>query len=408
MRIAHRLSQARESGTARINRIVLAREARGERIIKLNVGEPDFDTPSFVAAAANRAIQAGQTRYTNVAGTAELRDAVAQKFRDENGIQCAADDVIVGTGAKQLIFNAILATAQEGDEVIIPTPSWVSYPDIAIIAGAHPVMVSCGVETGFKITASQLAKALSERTRWLLLNSPGNPTGAVYSAAEISELVEILRPFPNACVISDDIYEKIIFDGGKFSTMAEIAPDLAESRILTVNGVSKSHAMTGWRIGYAVGPRPLILAMTKLQSQSTTNASSISQAAALAALTQRQSSEEFIARCLGAYQSRRDKLLARLVDIPGLQCQPPQGAFYAFVSCQELLTGGRVDPANGARLQTDADFCEFLLRHAGTAVVPGTEFGGEGYFRISFATSQEAIDEAVERIRTVIHDLLAA
>ncbi len=407
MQIAQRLTKTRESATARIHRIVLEREVRGESIIKLNIGEPDFDTPHFVAEAAFRAIQEGQTRYTNVAGTAELREAVAEKFRDEDGIKCTADEVIVGTGAKQLIFNAILATVNEGDEVIIPVPSWVSYPDIAVIAGARPIRVKCSSETGFKMTSSQLACALSSRTRWVILNSPSNPTGSVYSAAEITELAEILRSFPQVLVLSDDIYAKIIFDGGEFSTMAAMAPDLAQERILTVNGVSKSYAMTGWRVGYGVGPRRLISAMNTIQSQSTTNASSVSQAAALAALTQRQESEEFIAKCLAAYQSRRDKWLKGLAKIPQLRCQPPQGAFYAFVSCQSLLLGQYKNPLTGEALRTDLEFCEFLLRRVGVAVVPGTEFGGDGYFRISFATSEAEIDEACGRLQTAVDEIVS-
>ncbi len=398
MRIAGRIDRARESGTARIARITAKKEAHGERILKLNVGEPDFGTPEFIADAARRAVKEGKTRYTDVAGTPALRRAAAEKFRTENGIECAMDQIIIGTGAKQLIFNALMATVETGDEVVIPAPSWVSYPDMAAIAGARPVIVPCGRETGFKLTAPRLAAALSDRTRWVILNSPCNPTGAVYSAGELRDLADALRPFPQAAALSDDIYEKIVFDGAEFATMAEIAPDLS-GRILTVNGVSKSHAMTGWRIGYAAGPRDLISAMIKLQSQSTTNASSIGQEAALAALTQGEQSRKFVSGCVAAYQRRRDFLMERLAGIRGLRCDPPQGAFYAFVSCAGLF--GRSAPGGGV-LKNDADFCEFLLRHARVSAVPGSEFGGEGYFRLSFAVSEETLEETCRRIHAAV------
>ena len=401
MRMASRMARARESGTARIARITSEREVQGERILKLNIGEPDFDTPDFIVGAALRAMAEGKTRYTDVAGTRELREAAAEKFRSENSIDCTSDQVVIGTGAKQLIFNALMATLEKGDEAIIPTPSWVSYPDIASIAGAKPVVVPCGGGAGFKLTAEQLEKALSGRTRWLILNSPCNPTGAVYSAGELRDLADWLRHHPQVGVLCDDIYEKIVFHGAEFSTMAEVAPDLSD-RILTVNGVSKSHAMTGWRIGYAVGPRPLIAAMIKLQSQSTTNASSIGQAAALAALTRLELSNEFVSGCLSAYQRRRDLILKGLSRISGLDCSPPEGAFYAFVSCRSLF--GRTIPG-GSVLSNDSEFCEYLLRQAGVSVVPGSEFGGEGYFRLCFAASEETLEEACERIHAAVDAL---
>lgn len=389
---------ARESGTARIARITAEQEALGVTILKLNIGEPDFNTPEFIADAARRAIKEGKTRYTDVAGTPELRRAAAEKFQTENNICCSPDQVIIGTGAKQLIFNALMSTLQEGDEVVVATPSWVSYPDITTIAGAKPVIVNCGVETGFKITAPQLCKAISERTRWVILNSPCNPTGAVYSDLELQELAETLREFPKAAVMCDDIYEKIIFDGAKFSTMAQVAPDLTP-RILTVNGVSKSHAMTGWRIGYATGPRELISAMIKLQGQSTTSASSISQFATLAALTETEKSKRFIGDCVVAYQRRRDYLINELSKIHGLACVVPQGAFYAFVSCRELC--GSTTNRN-ERIENDLDFCEYLLRDFRVSTVPGTEFGGPGFIRLSFAVADEILAEACISIENAV------
>ena len=397
MRIAKRIADARESGTARIARLTGELEAAGQ----LNVGEPDFDTPEFIAEAARRAIAAGKTRYTDVAGTRELRQAVAQKFRNENAIHCSADNVIVGTGAKQLIFNALLSTVEPGDEVIVPTPSWVSYPDITTIAGGRPVMLPCTEATGFKLTANAAAAAVTGRTRWIVLNSPCNPTGAVYSADELRQLAELVRHHPGIAVMTDDIYEKITFGDARFSTMAELAPDLAE-RILTVNGVSKSHAMTGWRIGFATGPASLIKAMGKLQSQSTTNPSSIGQAAALAALTDSEKSQKFIASCRGAYRARRDRLHAGLAAIPGLRPHLPDGAFYCFVGCDQLL--GKRTP-DGKHLRDDAAFCEYLLRAHRVAVVPGAEFGAGGYFRVSFAVADRVLDEACDRLQAAAAEL---
>ncbi len=401
MRIAKRIAEARESGTARIARITGELEAAGQRILKLNVGEPDFNTPEFIAEAARRAIAAGKTRYTDVAGTRELREAVAQKFRSENAIHCSADSVIVGTGAKQLIFNALLSTVEPGDEVIIPTPSWVSYPDIVTIAGGSPVLLLCSEGTGFKLTAEAAAAAVTGRTRWIVLNSPCNPTGAVYTADELRQLAELVRRHPGIAVMADDIYEKITFGDVRFSTMAELAPDLSE-RILTVNGVSKSHAMTGWRIGFAAGPADLISAMAKLQSQSTTNPSSIGQAAALAALTDLQQSQNFIAACRAAYQTRRDRLHAALAAIPGLRPHLPDGAFYSFVGCDRLY--GKQTP-DGKTLRDDAALCEYLLREHRISVVPGAEFGASGFFRMSFAASGAVLAEACVRLQAAVAGL---
>lgn len=398
IRIAARMSHARESGTARIARITAEREAAGQHVLRLNIGEPDFNTPEYITATAWQAIRDGKTRYTNVAGTPELRNAIVNKFKYENNLSCKLEQTVVGTGAKQLIFNALLVTVQAGDEVVIPTPSWVSYPDITAIADAQPVTVPCLQQHGFKLLPQELEKVLNKHTRWLILNSPCNPTGAVYTADELRQLAEVIRLFPQLAIMCDDIYEKIIFDGCKFYTMAEVAPDLSD-RILTVNGVSKSHAMTGWRIGYATGPKELIAEMIKLQSQSTTNPSSISQAAALAALTETKQTKEFISQCVRIYQHRRDFVLEKIDSIPQLECLSPDGAFYAFIRCNKLL--GRKTPS-GRLLTSDTDFCEYLLQHAGVSTVPGVEFNGSGYFRISFATSEDVLEEALGKIQASV------
>ena len=400
MKISDRIRRSRESGTARIARITAGREAAGERVLKLNVGEPDFGTPDFVKEAAHRAALEGKTRYTDVAGTPALREAVADRFRSANSIGCSAGEVIVGTGAKQLIFNALLASVDPGDEVIIPTPSWVSYPDMVLIAGGTPRIVHCGADTGYKISAEMLEAEIGPNTRWLIINSPCNPTGAVHSAAELEGLAEVLRRHPEVGVISDDIYERIVFDV-EFATIAGIAPDLGE-RTLTVNGVSKSMAMTGWRIGFAAGPPDLVAAMTKLQGQSTTNASSIGQAAALAALGNVEESERFIEGCCAAYRRRRNLVHEVLGGTSGLGTAQPDGAFYHFVDCRNLV--GRRQP-DGRAISDDRDLCEHLLQCAGVALVPGDEFGGPGHFRLSFAASDDVLAEACGRIKAAVEAL---
>ena len=397
MKISGRVLRARESGTARIARITTELEAAGKSIFKLNVGEPDFDTPDFVKEAAHQAALDGKTRYTDVAGTAELREAAANKFRSENAVECTTENIIVGAGAKQLIFNALLASLDDGDEVIIPTPCWVSYPDMVLIGGGTPRLVPCGAEMGHKMSAAMLEDVIGTNTRWLIINSPCNPTGTVYTEAELGELAEVLRRHPQVAVVNDDIYEKIIFRG-EFATMASVAPDLG-GRILTVNGVSKSLAMTGWRIGYAAGPRDLIAAMTKLQGQSTTNPSSVGQAAALAALTDSCASNRFIRKCCEAYERRRSLVHAALGDAPGLRTELPDGAFYHFVDCRKLV-GTRLQ--DGTVISDDRDVCEYLLQGAGVSVVPGSEFNGPGYFRLSFAASDEVLVEACRRIKAAV------
>ncbi len=394
MKTSDRMNSVRESGTARMARIAREMEAAGSSILKLGTGEPDFDTPEFVREAACRAIHGGQTRYTDVTGTRHLREAVSEKFRTENSIDCRPEQVIVGTGAKQLIFNAIMATVSQGDEVIFPAPHWVSYPDMVRLADGVPHIVACAAADGYKLTAAMLEEAISDRSRWLILNSPCNPTGAVYSAGELRDLATVLRRHPQLGVISDDIYEKLLFGGAEFATMAEVAPELGD-RILTVNGVSKSMAMTGWRIGYATGPQQLISAMAKIQGQSTTNPSSVSQAAALAALTEQDAARQFVSHCRAVYERRRDLVVEGLGRSDRLTMFRPDGAFYGFVDCSAVI-GTRIP--GGTTMVDDHDVCAWLLEGAGVSVVPGSEFGAPGHFRLSFATSDEILVEACSRI----------
>lgn len=382
----------------KLSQIARDLKAAGHEVFGLGEGEPDFDTPPHVVEAAHKAAIQGQTRYTSVAGTTELRAAAAEKLRTENSLQCDPADVVVGTGAKQLIFNALLATLDPGDEVVIPSPYWVSYPGMVRIANGTPVVVACDAAVGFKLQPDAFASAIGPRTRWVILNSPSNPSGAVYSIEELAALAEVVREQPGVCVICDDIYEKIVFGKARFATMAEAAPDLTD-RILTVNGVSKSHAMTGWRIGYAAGPPDLITAMVKLQGQSTTNASSVGQAAALAALTGPQ---EFLATWRDAYERRRDLVYEILSGISGLSVFQPEGAFYHFVNCEELL--GATAP-DGTLLEHDGGFCRHLLDVAGVAVVPGSEFGTPGYFRLCFAKSDDLLERGCLRIRDIVSQL---
>ena len=397
MQISDRLNRARVSGTVRLSQAARDLRAAGHEVIDLGEGEPDFDTPAHIVDAAFRAAREGATRYTDVAGTSELRRAVARRFRELYGLNCQPEDIIVGTGAKQLIFNALLATLDPGEEVIIPAPHWVSYPDMVTIAEGRPVVARCGPQAGYKLTADTLASLLTPKTRWLILNSPCNPTGAVYSAQELALLASILRDHPQVAVMSDDIYREIVFDGA-FATMARVAPDLAD-RVLTVDGVSKSYAMTGWRIGYAAGPANLIAAMTKLQGQSTTNASSVSQAAALAAL---EGPQDFLADWTAAYDRRRDLIMQQLEGVDGLVFNRPQGAFYHFIECSGLL--GRTDP-HGQRIVTDNDLSLYLLENAGVSLVPGSEFGLPGHLRLCFAKSDQQLMRACRTIREAVESL---
>jgi aspartate aminotransferase len=378
-----------------------ARELRaaGRNIVGLTYGEPDFDTPDNVAEAAVRAMKASKTKYTDVGGTIDLREAVAGKFRRENGLEYSTNEIIVGTGGKQIIFNALMSTVEAGGEVIVPAPYWVSYPDIVLLAGGAPVIVETRPEQAFKLQAADLDRAITARTRWLILNAPNNPSGATYTADELLALAEVLRRHPQVWILTDDIYEHILYDGRSFATMAQVAPDL-KPRTLTMNGVSKAYAMTGWRIGYAGAPVELIKAMTKLQSQSTSNPSSISQAAAQEALSGPQG---IVAERTRVFQERRDKLVPWLNTIPGITCHVPEGAFYAFPSCAGLL--GRKTPA-GKVLRTDEDFILYLLDEENLAVLQGAAYGTSPFFRLSFATSMGNIEEGCERLRRACGKLL--
>lgn len=386
------LAAARPSATYRVMDRVAARRAEGAKIISLSAGEPDFDTPEHVREAGIAAIRAGHTRYTQVAGLRGLREAIAAKFQRENGLEVDWRDTLVGNGGKQVIFNALAATLNEGDEVIVPAPYWVSYPEIVQLCGAQSIVVACGSESGFKLTPDALQKAISTRTRWLILNSPSNPTGAVYSREELQALAEVLLAHPDVLVLSDDIYEHLIFDGLAFHTLAQVEPRLRD-RTLTMNGVSKAYAMTGWRIGFGAGPAWLVEAMEKLQSQQTSGAGSISQHAALAALTGPQ---DFIAKSRAAFQRRRDKVVALLNEAPGLRCDVPQGAFYTFASCEGLI--GKTTPA-GTYLGSDEDVVTALLDEANVAAVHGSAFGLGPYIRIAYALDDASLGEACRAIQ---------
>lgn len=387
------LAAARPSATYKVMDRVAARRAAGAQVISLSAGEPDFDTPEHVREAGIAAIREGHTRYTQVAGLRTLREAVAAKFRRENGLDVDWQSTLVSSGGKQVIFNALAATLNEGDEVIVPAPYWVSYPEIVQLCGARSVIVPCGAGNGFKLTARALEAAISDRTRWLVLNSPANPTGSVYSREELRALADVLLAHPRVLVLCDDIYEHLIFDGVDFFTLAQVAPRLRE-RVLTMNGVSKAYAMTGWRIGFCTGPGWLVSAMEKLQGQQTSGACTISQHAALSALTGPQN---FIAQSRAAFQRRRDMVVGLLNQAPGLHCEVPQGAFYAFASCAELI--GKSTPA-GTRLGTDEDVVSALLDEAGVAAVHGSAFGLGPYIRIAYALDDSSLRRACEAIRS--------
>lgn len=390
--LSEALGRVAPSATVAISQKARVMAAEGKDIIALSAGEPDFDTPEHVREAAKRAMDEGKTRYTNVDGIAELKEAVAAKFRRDNGLDVTAADCFVGSGGKQIIFNALMATLNPGDEVVVPVPYWVSYPEIVRLCGAEPVFAVADASTGFKLTPEALEAAISEKTKWLILNTPSNPTGAAYSAGELKGLAKVLMRHPHVHILTDDIYEVLVYDGKTFATIAQVEPEL-QARTLTMNGVSKSHAMTGWRIGYCTGPRPLLAAMVKLQSQSTTNASSISQWAAVEALNGPQA---FLAEWREVFQTRRDLVVAGLNANTGLDCLTPEGAFYVFPSCQRLL--GKTS-AGGTKLVTDEDFVMALLEETGVALVHGAAFGLPGHFRLSYAASNAELEEAVRRIQ---------
>ena len=372
-------------------------KAAGKDVIGLGAGEPDFDTPDNIKDAAIKAIKEGDTKYTAVDGTPELKKAISEKFKRENNLNYSTDQITVGVGGKHVIYNLMMATLNKGDEVIIPAPYWVSYPDIVMLAGGNPIVIECTEDQGFKLTAKDLESKITNNTKWLILNSPSNPTGACYSEQEIKNLAHVLKRNPHVNVLSDDIYEHIIYDNFKFFTIAQI-PEL-KNKVVTMNGVSKSYAMTGWRIGYAAGEKEIIKAISKIQSQSTTNPSSISQAAAVEALNGIQ---DFIPIRAKAFQERRDFVVNSLNAINGIECLKPDGAFYVFPSCKGLI--GKKDK-NGNKLESDTDFVQSLLENNNVAVVQGSAFGLDGYFRISYATSMEKLKVAMDRIKSFCESL---
>ncbi len=397
--IADRLNRISPSQTIAIASKARALKAAGRNVISLSAGEPDFDTPQFIKDAATAAMQKGETKYTDVSGTLALRKAVAEKFRQDRGIEYTPDEIIVSTGGKQVIFNAMLATLNAGDEVIIPTPCWVSYPDIVSLCEGVPTLIPGSENNGFKLRAEDLEAAITPRSKWFILNNPSNPTGAAYSAKELRPICDVLLKHPDVWIFTDDIYDKLTYDGFRAATVVEVEPSL-KNRTLTMNGCSKAYAMTGWRIGYAGGPKALIRALDKLQSQSTTNASSVSQAAALAALTGPQ---EFIGGMVETYRQRRDLVVSMLNEAPGIVCQKPEGAFYVFPSMRGCL-GKKT--AGGAEITDDESFVVALLDEEGVAAVHGAAFMYPGYFRISYATDTESLREACSRIQRFCRGLV--
>lgn len=395
LHIAARLNRIKPSPSSMAGQRARELRAAGRDIIGLTAGEPDFATPEHVIEAAARAMRDGKTKYTDVGGTPELRQAVTEKFARDNGLQYTSAEVIIGAGGKQVIFNALMCTLEAGDEVIVPAPYWVSYPDIALLAEGVPVYVPCPREKGFKLQPEDLERAITPRTRWLVLNAPNNPSGAAYTHAEMRALTDVLLRHPQVWVMTDDIYEHVLYDGRAFVTPAQVEPALKE-RTLTINGVSKAYAMTGWRIGYGAGPAALIKQMVKLQSQSTSNPSSIAQAAALEAL---RGPQGFIAERTAIFQQRRDAAVQRLNAIPGVACHVPEGAFYLFPSCQALL--GKKTP-QGQRLETSNDFVLYLLDSEGLALLQGEAYGVPGHFRISIATAMASIEEGLKRLERAI------
>ncbi len=395
--ISDSIKRIKPSPTIAVSQKAKELKAAGKDVIGLGAGEPDFDTPENIKNAAIKAIKDGDTKYTTVDGTNALKEAIVKKFKRENNISYTVDQITVGAGGKHVIYNLMMATLNKGDEVIIPAPYWVSYPDIVLLAGANPVVIECSEEQGFKLSAKDLESKINNNTKWLILNSPSNPTGACYSEQEIKNLSQVLKRNPHVNILSDDIYEHITYDGFKFFTIAQI-PEI-KNKVVTMNGVSKSYAMTGWRIGYAAGDKEIIKAIAKIQSQSTTNPSSISQAAAVEALNGKQ---DFISVRAKAFQERRDFVVNSLNAIEGINCIKPNGAFYVFPSCKGLI--GKKDK-NGKKITNDTDFVESLLENNEVAVVQGSAFGLEGFFRISYATSMDKLQEAMKRIKLFCESL---
>ena len=390
--LADSLARIKPSATIAVSDKARVLKAAGRDVVSLGAGEPDFDTPDNIKEAAIRAIRDGKTKYTNVDGIPELKAAIAAKFKRENHLDYKPEEISVGTGGKQVLFNALMATLNPGDEVVIPAPYWVSYPEIVALAGATPVFVETTVATGFRLTPAALEKAITAKTKWVILNSPSNPSGAAYSLAELKALAAVILKHPNVWVLTDDMYEHLIYDGFKFATPAEAEPALKE-RTLTLNGVSKAYCMTGWRIGYGAGPAVLIKAMAKLQSQSTSNPSSISQWAAVEALNGPQ---DFIPRNAEVFRQRRDLVVSMLNQATGISCPRPEGAFYVYPSCAGTI--GKTT-AKGVKLATDEDFVTALLEEEGVAVVQGAAFGLSPFFRISYATATETLEDACHRIQ---------
>jgi aspartate aminotransferase len=395
---ASRVSRIKSSASVAAAARVRELKAEGRRILDLTVGEPDFDTPGHIKAAAVEAIDRGETKYTSVTGTPELQKAILQTLEHRTGLRYTPAEITIGGGAKQVIYTAFMASLDAGDEVIVPAPYWVSYPDMVLANDGTPVVVSCGEDVGFKLTPEALAGAITERTKWVILNAPSNPTGAVYSPAELRALADVLAGFPNVHVLTDEIYDQIYFGEGKLTSLVEVAPELKD-RILAVNGVSKAYAMTGWRLGYAAGPAPVIAAINKLQSQISSCPSSVSQAATVAALTGDQG---FVRESLEVYRKRRDTAVAALNAVDGLSCTTPEGAFYAYVNCAGVI--GKSTP-EGTVISNDQDFTLYLLEAASVAVIQGSAYGLGPYFRISYATSLDIIEESIAAIDKAVQAL---
>ena len=395
--VSNTLKRIKPSPTIAVTQKARELKASGKDIIGLGAGEPDFDTPENIKQAAIKAIKDGDTKYTAVDGTPALKNAIINKFKRENNLEYQINQITVGAGGKHVIYNAMVATLNEGDEVIVPAPYWVSYPDIVLLAGGTPIILECTEKQGFKINPLELEKIITKKTKWIILNSPSNPTGACYSENDIREIAKVLEKHPQINILSDDIYEHVTYENFKFFTIAQI--ESLKDRVLTMNGVSKAYSMTGWRIGYAAGPKEIIKAIAKIQSQSTTNPSSISQAAAVEALN---GTQDFIKERANSFQERRNFVVKALNEIDGIECLNPDGAFYVFPSCKGLI--GKKD-TNGNELKMDTDFVQSLLENSGVAVVQGSAFGLEGFFRISYATSMENLKKALEKISSFCKSL---
>jgi aspartate aminotransferase len=392
LQLAQRLARVKPSPTLAVTAKTIALKEAGRDVIGLGAGEPDFDTPDNIKEAAIAAIRKGDTKYTVVDGTSALKAAICAKFKRENGLDYKPNQVTVSTGGKQVLYNAFMATLSPGDEVIIPAPYWVSYPDMVLLADGEPVFVPCSENNGFKLEPAALEAAITPKTKWIILNSPSNPTGAAYTKAELKAVTDVLARHPHVWVLTDDMYEHLVYEGFEFTTPAQIEPKLYD-HTLTLNGVSKAYCMTGWRIGYAAGPVELIKAMAAVQSQSTSNPSSISQAASVEALNGPQ---DFISKHNESFKARRDLVVRMLNEAKGIRCLKPEGAFYVYPSCAGTI--GKRTP-DGKTIKTDEDFVTYILEAEGVAVVQGAAFGLSPYFRISYATSTEALTEACKRIQ---------